>query len=216
MKTVQQIYSEYKIMPNLQLHQLRVAAVAKDLSENFNGELDKESITTACLFHDMGNIIKSDLSYFPEFVEPEGLGYWQKIKKEFIEKYGTEENIATGLIAKEIKLSSQAMTCLKYIGFSHSEKNEAAGSFESKICSYADMRVGPYGVISLDERFFEGRKRYAGKKMSLTSDYFEMLAQSMRNIEKQIFEKIPVIRPSDITDEKVKDIVKELRNLSFL
>ena len=84
MRTIQQIYSDYKIMPNLQLHQLRVASVAKIIAENFKEKLDKESIVIACLFHDMGNIIKFNFSYFTEFLKPEGLEYWQAVKNEYI------------------------------------------------------------------------------------------------------------------------------------
>ena len=87
MRTVQQIYNEYRLMPTLQLHQLRVAGVAKIIADSFNGEIDKESIVLACLFHDMGNIIKFDLKNFPEYNQPEGIEYWQKVQSEFLEKY---------------------------------------------------------------------------------------------------------------------------------
>src|SRR3954452_25294278 len=99
MKKVSEIYSEYKIMPALQQHQLRVAAVAAMICDSLPGT-DKETVVIACLFHDMGNIIKSDLSYFPEFVQPEGLEYWEKVKQEYIQKYGSDENAATKEIAK--------------------------------------------------------------------------------------------------------------------
>ena len=82
-------------MPNLQEHMLRVAAVASLVCDNFNEPLPKDDIITACLLHDMGNIIKSDLQYFPEFIKPEGLDYWQKVKDEYIEKYSRDEHKAT-------------------------------------------------------------------------------------------------------------------------
>lgn len=202
-------------MPTLQLHQLRVAAVAKIITDNFVGNLDKEGVVKACLVHDMGNIIKFDLTYFPEFVEPEGLEYWQTVKNEYISKYGTDEHKATMDIAKEINLPENVMDCLHNIGFSKSTKNADSVSFENKIAAYSDMRVSPHGVISMEERIDEGNKRYKGKVgHSIGSDNFFTLSDSLRTMEAQIFEKVS-IKPEDITDEKVNDIIEELKNITI-
>jgi len=214
MRTVQQIYSDYKIMPSLQLHQLRVAAVAKIIVENFQEILDKEPIIFACLFHDMGNIIKSDLNYFPEFLKPEGLEYWQDIKKDYIKKYGSDEHLATKKIAKEINLPNSTLACLNRIGFSNAITNEISDSFENKICNYSDMRVGPYGILSMEERISEGHKRYENKKHSIASDNFDSLVYSLRKIEKQIFSKTN-IKPDEITDKKIESVIKELREFTL-
>src|SRR3954471_17109842 len=114
MEKVSEIYSKYKIMPALQQHQLRVAAVAAIICDSLPG-IDKEAVITACLFHDMGNIIKSDLSYFPEFTKPEGIVYWGKVKQDYIRKYGRDEHTATIAIAKEIGLPEKVMNCLDAI-----------------------------------------------------------------------------------------------------
>ena len=52
----------------------------------------------------MGNIIKSDLTVFPEFREPEGLDYWQNVKDDYVKKYGTDHHAANAIIAREIGL----------------------------------------------------------------------------------------------------------------
>lgn len=216
MKTVQEIYSEYKINSGLQLHQLRVGAVAKVICDNFEGKLDKESVILACLFHDMGNIIKFDLNFYPELLEPEGLEYWQKIKDEFIKKYGLNEHIATGSIAKEIGLPKKVMNYINIIGFSNATKNELSDSFKDKICNYSDARTSPFGVISLEERIMEGRKRYLDRKDNhpIASDNFESLFESVKNIEKQIFSKIKLDK-EEINDDSIKDIIEELKNVKI-
>ena len=62
------IYAKYKIPPQLQTHQLRVAAVAKTICEHLWPKLsDMRTIISTCLVHDMGNIIKFDLDKFPKF-----------------------------------------------------------------------------------------------------------------------------------------------------
>ena len=98
--TVQEAYDRYRITPALQLHQLRAAGVARILCEHHPGVKDTKSPVIACLFHDMGNIIKFDLDALPAFLEPQGLSYWQGVKDEYIAKYGTDEHIATYAICR--------------------------------------------------------------------------------------------------------------------
>ena len=79
-KNISEIYEEYKIMPNLREHMLRVAGAASLICDNFTEPLNKEEIISACLLHDMGNIIKFKLDYFPEFNKPEKAEYWQNVQ----------------------------------------------------------------------------------------------------------------------------------------
>lgn len=64
--TILEIYKKYKIPHHLQLHILRVGAVATLIIDNINHELvtefDRNLIITICLLHDMGNVIKFDFS----------------------------------------------------------------------------------------------------------------------------------------------------------
>lgn len=204
MQTPSSIYSKYKIMPNLREHQLRVASVAKMICDSISTPIDSGGVVVSCLFHDMGNIIKFDLNYFPDFLEPEGFEYWQKVKDEFIEKYGNEEHIATEKICREIGLSDTELGYLDAIGFSRIKRILESDSLEKKICLYSDQRVGPYGVISLDERLVDGRKRYEGRKdKAIVSEQFEELAQALKELESQIF-SFSKIKPESISDEKIE------------
>ena len=209
MKKILGIYNEYKIMPNLQMHQLRVASVASLLCDSIGG-LDKESVITACLFHDMGNIVKFYLPYFPQLLEPEGLAYWQNIKDEYIKKYGSDEHKVTEIIAREIKMPEKAYSYLSGIGFSKAPDTLQDNVFERKICCYADQRVAPFSVVSLQERIDEGHRRYAGTKEK-TTEYLE-LASKLFELEKQIFAK-STLKPSDITDESIAPIIERLKKL---
>lgn len=213
MKNILDIYSQYKIMPTLQQHQLRVAAVAKQLCDSISEPLDTEGVLSACLVHDMGNIIKFDLTYFPDFVQPEGLEYWQNVKNEYIQKYGPEEHVATEKICEELGLSDTQQTYLSTIGFSRTKKALTSGSLETKICCYADMRVGPHGVISIEERLIDGRKRYEGRKdKAVGSEHFEEYASALRELEKQIL-SYSSIKSEEISDISVEPIINELRRL---
>ena len=112
MRTPRELYAQYRIMPKLQLHQLRVTAVAQTICKVFAERVDERTVVTACLFHDMGNIIKFDLTKFPDFLEPEGLEHWSQVKKEFEEKYGFDQHAATLMIARELGLSVPVLECI--------------------------------------------------------------------------------------------------------
>jgi 5'-deoxynucleotidase YfbR-like HD superfamily hydrolase len=199
-------------MPNLQEHQLRVAAVARQLCDAMKVPVDTNAVVTACLVHDMGNIIKFDLSYFPEFVQEKGLAYWQEVKEEYVRKYGNNEHIATEKIAEELDISEVSRSYLPAIGFTRSSDVLARGSLEQKVCLYADQRVGAYGVVSLHDRLIEGKKRYKGRAdKALSLEEFEKLFAALVHVEKELFARSS-IHPDDITDESVGVIIEELRN----
>ncbi len=191
-------------MPTLQQHQLRVAAVARMIYDSLSIPLDKEGVVNICLFHDMGNIIKFDLSYFPDFIKPEGLDYWQNVKNQFVEKYGKNEHIATEAICRELGLCESQLTYLNTIGFTRAKQALESESLEQMICCYADQRVGPHGMLSIEERLEDGRKRYANRKDHIvTLEQFDECATALKQIEEKIF-NISSIKPEDITDEKIK------------
>lgn len=213
MKPLLSIYSSYRIMPSLQIHQLRVAAVAKTICDSLIRGVNTKDVVITCLFHDMGNIIKFDLNYFPEFVRPEGLEYWQNIKNEFIEKYGAEEHAATHKIFEEIGLNETQLSYLSAIGFSKTKEAAQTESFEKKICIYADQRVGPHSVLSLNGRIAEGQKRYAGKiKGNEIYSEFEERVRAIKEVETQIF-SISKIKPEEITDESIEKKINALKEL---
>lgn len=213
--TAQEIYDKYKIMPTLQLHQLRVAAVGQIICEHIQSFEHTKDVVTTCLLHDMGNIIKFDLNYFPEFVQPEGLNYWQNIKTDYITKYGNDEHNATKQIVFEITDLKQIAEYADQVGFSKLQETQKDKSLAKKICAYADMRVGPYGVISIEERLIDGRKRYEGRSdKAVGSDKFEELANALREVEKQIF-FASVIQPEDISDTVVNERIEKLRGFEI-
>ena len=217
MKIAQEIYTEYKIMPSLQLHQLRVASVAKLICNNFTKPVNEKDVVLACLFHDMGNIIKSDITYFPEFAEPEGIEYWEKVKAEFVAKYGPDHHAACAAIAREIGLPPRAVELVEGIGYSKLGAIVDSQDWEQKIAEYADTRVGPRGVLPLEERLVEGRTRYLTTATSRphydTEAGFEKLAQTAGELERQVSGCMH-IKPNDIDDASITTLIEDLRSYS--
>ncbi len=211
MRTPADIYAEYKIMPSLQLHQLRVAAVAKLICDNLDKPIDERNVVLACLFHDMGNIIKSDLTKFPDFRADKGLEYWEGVKASFIKKYGKNTHEANVAIAKEIGLPAATISYIDSVSFSNLDTIVASASYEQKICEYADTRVGPYGILPLRERLEEARSRYvASGKNYYTEEGYARLSKAAEELEEQIFAEVS-ITPQHINDAAITPVIEELR-----
>jgi hypothetical protein len=202
---VRDIYRDYKIMPALAEHQFRVAGVACAIMEVLDTDVMaapfyKNEVISACLFHDMGNILKFDLARFPEFLGSEGLAYWEGIKKDFITKYGSDEHAATRSIAEEIGISARTREYIDAVGFSNAEATAQSGSLEEMICCYADQRVAPYAVVSLAERFEDGARRYAGRAHRIAdAAYAVVQVGALTKMEKHIFAHATIV-PEAITE----------------
>lgn len=218
MRNILDIYQEYKIMPNLQEHQLRVAGVASMICENLNIEIDKNILITACLLHDMGNIIKFKLDYFPEFINAADLEYWQKVKEEYINRYGHDEHRATLEIIEELDLPYEVGDIIDAVGFSHAIENREGADFAHKIAAYADIRVSPYGVVSMEDRLHDARKRYKGQNKSTDREHSDDMVPvdefnaALLEIERQIF-SICSLSPEDITEESVSEHIQRAKEM---
>jgi hypothetical protein len=212
MRTAREIYEEYKIMPNLQLHQLRVAAVGKLVCGSLTMPINTHDVLLACLFHDMGNIIKSDLTTFPDLIRPEEVEKWTRVKEDFIRRYGKRSHEANVAIAGELGLPDSVGKIIDSVSFSKMRENVAGSLYEIKIVEYADSRAGPYGILPLQERLEEARKRYLAHKDPkeyYSEKGFRELEQHAFELEKQIFSRCS-IKPEDINDAAVAPIIEQL------
>lgn len=214
MKKIVDIYKEYKITPSLGAHMFRVAAIATLICDNFDEPLPKEDIVTACLLHDMGNIIKFNMNILPEFFEPEGVEYWRKIQNEFVEKYGKNEHKATVEIVKELGVKDEIVKIIDGIDFLLFDKHQVGNDMSMKIAVYSDSRVDPHGVVSYEARMEEGKKRYQNHKSTfgaVNETERQRLVECGRQMERQIFAKCR-IKPEDINNETINPIISELKN----
>ena len=203
-------------MPILVMHQIRVAAVAMQICESLDIdiELDKENIIKACLLHDMGNIIKFNLNNFPEQNKPEGIEYWQTVKDEYISKYGKNEHQASMEIGKELGISSRILDLVYCVDSASVGKIADGDDFSQKVCMYADGRVTPYGVVSIEERSMEAKERYKNHPYAFNEENRLHFNKNLNSIEKQIFSHTK-IKPEDITDDSIKDYLEKLKSFSI-
>lgn len=195
-------YEQYKIMPMLQLHQLRVAGVAHMLCDALQQQ-EKHDVVTACLLHDMGNLIKMTFHHFPEAFEPEGVEFWATEQAAMKEHYGADEHRATIMIAQELGVSDRVIQIIDNIGFGRIPELLAAEDIACVLAEYADLRVAPGGVVSFQERLEEVHRRYAKKEVCIDqSSWYERHMVSIPQVEARLFLDIP-LRPEHITEEAV-------------
>ena len=211
--TAREIYERYQIPPWLQLHQLRVAAVGRMVAEA-RGGLDTDLVVKTCLLHDIGAIVKFDFSEDPhnpiqKLYPPGERPHWIAVQKDMRARYGEKEYAATGAIIAELGLD-HVNRVFTQLGFTRMREALAAHAKEVLIVQYADMRVGPYGILPLSQRIPDVLARY---RAALARDGRSEEAQSYLpvalEIEDRIFAEIS-LQPEDITDASAAPVIEQL------
>ena len=205
-----EIYEKYHLPENLQMHMLRVAACSNLIIDNWNGpDIDKQAIIRVCLLHDMGNMVKipEDFSKDEEFI---------KIRKEYFDKYGTNDHEINLEIGKQEGLTEKELTILDGKRSRKNEETLKSNSYERKICAYCDQRVAPNGVVSIKERLEDAKIRYKNKPLSVWSNEEKAnhLIECSLGIEKQIMKHCK-LNPEDINDESIRKYIEMLKKYEF-
>ena len=204
------IYNKYHLPENLQMHMLRVAACSNLIIDNWNGpDIDKQAIIRVNLLHDMGNMVKipEDFSKDEEFI---------KIRKEYFDKYGTNDHEINLEIGKQEGLTEKELTILYGKRSRKNEETLKSNSYERKICAYCDQRVAPNGVVSIKERLEDAKIRYKNKPLSVWSNEEKAnhLIECSLGIEKQIMKHCK-LNPEDINDESIRKYIEMLKKYEF-
>lgn len=165
--TIKDVYEKYQIMPQLATHMLRVAGVGKLILDGWKGEIDHDLVIRTLLLHDMGNIVKFNLTEAGQqklkSAEPVDLPHWRKVQQEFWNKYGRDTHKVTKKIVRELEQNSvnEVMDQEHIIYFSNDRRKILEQSSAAQILLYADTRVTPFGVTTLEERIADLCRRYS-------------------------------------------------------
>lgn len=217
------IYEKYQIPQILQEHQLRVAAVGNMIYGHLQGEIknqvDKETLITALLLHDIGNLAKFNLEH--SMIEDKSRD-WIAVQKEFWKKFGKVSRIATQKIVQDIQVNNSVLNLVDFIGMSKAEE-VLFKTMTEKIATYSDQRVQPYSVGTLEERKKEGTVRFKQREPYLSWNKAEreegekLIERSfiaLHKIEKQIFSKTD-ISPEFITDKSIQPYFEKLKSYNI-
>lgn len=135
----------------------------------------------------MGNIVKFDLDKTPDSHIQEHKEYWSKVQQEVKALYGDDEDVATVAMAREITQNGELLTLLGMSGLSKIMHAHESNDMTIKIFRYADERISPKGVVTVDERYDDIAKRYKGRDHPLAdTKYLAQRRQLVQEMEKQI------------------------------
>ncbi len=203
---IDSIYAKYPIPKNLKQHMLRVTAVAEFVCDHWKGpQIDKDAVIAISLVHDLGNIVKMNFETeqgisMLEEEDKERIEYWKRQKKKAIERFGKSDHDANNNIVKELGLETSLQYLMENKVFVHNDIVASSTKWELKICTYADQRVGPFGILSLKERFDDFQKRYFNNPGPYAGiDVSNMIAQAY-DFEKQIQQHVDI--PLDNIDDE--------------
>ena len=205
MRKVIDIYREYAIPENLQMHMLRVTACSKLIVDNWHGQkLNEASLYRVLLLHDMGNIVKISGSEISD-------RNFQQIRKHFIEAYGYDDHAVSEAIGLELGLSEHEIYIMKNKIFILNDHIVDCQEYELKIGAYCDQRVAPESVMPLLGRLNEAKERYKDKPgSSMNNPKTDYLIQCAVKIEKQVMEYCDIL-PEQINDENISEYIDYFR-----
>ncbi len=187
---VSEIYQKYSIPINLQEHMLRVAVVARFITNSWIGkDVNPEKILIVSLLHDVGNIVKFDFEKNKSFYtnNEESVEVLIERQKDFIKKYGNDDDEANKNILTELGLQKDLIDIVVSKKFGNSINTSRSNNWALKILLYSDMRVLPQGIGTLEDRFADIMDRMP--KYNTRPD-IQDLFEACRDIEKQIQERI--------------------------
>lgn len=205
---LQEIYIKYKTLPNLQLHMLRVSAVARIILDNWIGEnVDKQAIIKACLLHDIAKPITFDMSkqryYAKNDQELEEIEYCHNF---LLSNYGKEEYPALQKIGKEINLNSKTLELLSDLDWQYIKNFLDKDKTESLIPIYCDMRISPEGIVTINHRLQDLKNRTEKENKHQYVDGGNLEAVIKKNTNMDL---------SSITDQQIEEIISKLRIYEF-
>lgn len=207
--TIQQAYDKYRVPVNLQLHQLRVAALAQIMMENWTGpSLDETTLVTAALFHDFAKLIGFDLGKRVNDETDAEIAELERDQKWLREKYGKNDHEVTVKICHELGVPQAVVDLLEKKNIRPWDVKIQtifdSPSFELKILSNCDARISPNGLTTMDERFAEVLQRVDAQSTEST----ELLPWKIQELlQENIKIELDGIKP-----EEVDRRAEELRN----
>lgn len=187
-KIVEKLYKEYQTPAHVIDHCKKVEFVAKEIAEQYlkkGVNLDYESLYYACLLHDVLRII----DFNP------GNGYL-KMQKKLKAKYpNMNHSQAAYQLLSEMGEYKIANIIKKHAFDGIIMDENQPFILEEKIMTYADKRVLHDDIVSLQERFEDGKKRYnpENKNPKRQNKIYKMYF----HLEKELFDDI-AINPEDI------------------
>ena len=188
---------------------LRTASLAMILLENWIGEpVDKKAIVQACVLHDIAKPMEFDLAKQAQFgMSQDEIDELEKLQIRLKKDYGDNEHQATVKICKKVGCSHTAVRLVNNLEWSYVPRLIKERDIHSLIPIYSDMRIGPKGILSLNERLEDLKKREG------TEDQEEK-ATNGKKLEMLIVQSVSM-DVSSITDNQINENFSNLLEMNI-
>jgi len=111
------------------------------------------------------------------------------------------------MIARELKVSDQVLQFIDAIGFSKIEAHYQGKDLAKMICEYADTRVAPQGVVSLNERLADLAQRYASHYSTPADVVRRDKNFKLAQLSEQVIFAVCKLKPEEITEASLNDTI---------
>lgn len=193
-------YEEWATPMHVREHAKMVTKVAMQIAKAYidKGEIiNLNLLYPACMLHDMNRVCDFralNRDRFEEEVTDAKWNKWEYLRREFKGQHHAE-------IAAKI-LSGRGFTDTAELVRLHRsdyivKQPDAFDSIEKKIIYYSDKRVKHKEIVSLQERFRDGRERYGKFDKSEEKKLFQDVEARTKKLEKELFKDLG-IKPEEI------------------
>lgn len=201
---ITQTYNRYQIPANLQQHMLRVGALTQIILEHWSGDsIDKESVVTCALYHDIAKPVTFDIEKQRKYVASEEEFY--KVKRtivDMINKYGDKEHVVVIKIFEEIGCSTETIRLINNLEWIYTPRLLKENDIPALLLNYCDMRIGSKGILPIQDRFVDLKSRapFVG---------IDEIAELSPQLENTI-QALTTINLNDITDDQINAEIQKL------
>jgi hypothetical protein len=127
----------------------------------------------------MGNLVRFKFDD-PDMLEGEDVQYWQQAQQQFIRQYGSHDHQATLAICQDIGLSTSVIDTIKIAEWDDTLALLKDNKIAACILVYADMRVGPYGILSYRDRIDNVQQRSPSVHYHQRLEYAQILEKTLQ------------------------------------
>jgi hypothetical protein len=207
--TVKDVYLKFSTPKNLQEHMLRVAALSKIITDNWTGPtLNSLPIVKTCALHDTAKPMTFDINKQAAYgATPDEITKLSDLQNLIKSKYGLVEHEAVIEMYKDLNMEENCIRLIKNFEWIYIPRLVGENDYESLICNYCDMRIGPKGILGLQQRLDDLKVRMGGEQ-------YEEDTKNGKLVEPLIMENTNIDLNS-ITDDDLNSLFPEILSLSI-
>jgi hypothetical protein len=198
--TIAEIYEKYSTPINLREHMLRVAALSKIILENWTGaHINSKTVIVACALHDIAKPVNFDIKQQMEYgVSDADINDLESLQKLIKTKYGTDEHKASVDMCRDVGVDIESLEILENIEWNLVPGLVSREFWGALVGIYCDMRVGPFGILSLNERIKNLSERRGSEKWD---DYFKIGEELEQKVKENTLLDLTSIEDGDLNRE---------------